>query len=322
MKKIFRTMILMVVGIAILTGCGTKKDNGFINNFVYENEEFWEGEELSIVTNIKIKRQEVGDNIEDCSFSDLSEEQKEKVKKLRKAISKFFKLRYGIELSDRLEKQKVTFYSTSDFGESVTMGYVDINDSDTLHLNIALNEEYKELFESTYVHETLHQLGFQDAEMTFVVEGIVDAYTDLILTEGGINSQPTDIYFETRQLGYQMIKADEQLPKVFLEKEKKETVKEHINRCLNQYKQEYVQHKDLAGYLNDLMEALIAINSGTGFSENAYYYAYDSQAIVQRYCQAQECKKSTIQYIRKHYLIDAFEDIEVIDQGGGVYSLM
>ena len=54
--------------------------------------------------------------------------------------------------------------------------------------------------------------------MTYVVEGIVDAYTDMILIENNIKSKVTGIYFETRQLGYQIIAADKNLPKLFLEK--------------------------------------------------------------------------------------------------------
>ena len=223
------------------------------------------------------------------------------MEKLKKLILNYFIKEYDIDFSEELRNQKVTFFSTSSIGESMVMGYVDINDSNTL-----LNGEYNEIFETTYVHEKLHQLGMQDktCNMTYIVEGIVDAYTDLILTEGNVNAQLTNLYFEARQLGYQMIKADRELPKVLINEE---SLKERINKSLNSYKQEPMQHKDIAGYLDTLLDVLIAINSSIGYSENMpLFYVFDAQSIVQKYCQAQGCDKETIEYVRKHYLLENF----------------
>ena len=315
---IFLTIIIVSTG-----GCSfvTKTtDNGFINNDVYENEEYWSEDALNMVTNLSIVRNEVNDNFENQNFYELSEKQVRKVAKLKKTICKFFIQRYKIDFSDELEKQQVTFFSTSSIGNGITMGYVDVNNYNILHLNVLLNTENKELFESTYIHESLHQLGFNDkkCKVTYLVEGIVDAYTDLILTENGGNSQPTDLYFEARQFGYQMIAADPNLPKVFVNKE---SLREYVNKSLNSYQQKYVKHNDLAIYLNALLEALIAINSGTGYSENTYYYAFDAQSIVQRFCQAQNCDSHTINYIRSHYILEDFERLKVIDHGEKVYSI-
>ena len=203
------------------------------------------------------------------------------------------------------------------------MGYVDVDNPNELHLNILLNKDCKDKFENTYVHETLHQLGFMDksGKMTYVVEGIVDAYTDLILIENNIKSKVTGIYFEPRQLGYQIIAADKNLPKLFVEKK---AVSEYFDNELSSYKQNYAKHNKLAEYLNTLLQALIAINSGTTSSSsqsNAYFYAFDAQSIVQRFCQSQNCDNDTIDYIRKHYLLEDFEKLNVIDNGNDSYSI-
>ena len=315
---IFLTIIIFSTG-----GCNfatNETDNGFINSDVYENEVYWSENVLNTVTNLSIVRDTVNDNFENQIFYELSETQTKKISKLKKAICKFFIQKYKIDFSNKLERQQVTFFSVPSLGNGITMGYVDINNSNILHLNILLNTEYKENFESTYIHESLHQLGFSDktCEMTYLVEGIVDAYTDMILTENGGDSKPTDLYFEARQLGYQMIEADQNLPNVFVNKE---SLREYVNKSLNSYQQKYIKHNDLALYLNTLLEALIAINSGTGYSENAYYYAFDAQSIVQRFCQAQNCDSTQIKYIRSHYILEDFERLQVVDHGDKVYSL-
>lgn len=81
-------------------------------------------------------------------------------------------------------------------------------------------------------------------------------------------------------------------------------------------------HKDIAGYLDTLLDVLIAINSGMGYSENMpLFYVFDAQSIVQKYCQSIGCNKETIEYVRKHYLLENFENLKIVDMGDG-YSLV
>ena len=111
------------------------------------------------------------------------------------------------------------------------------------------------------------------------------------------------------------------MPKLFVEKK---AVSEYFDNELSSYKQNYAKHNKLAEYLNTLLQALIAINSGTTSSSsqsNAYFYAFDAQSIVQRFCQSQNCDSDTIDYIRKHYLLEDFEKLNVIDNGNDSYSI-
>ncbi len=310
-----------------MSGCSSSSgvtDSGFINTDVYENTDYWKEDSINVITNLKTVTENLEDeNAENQQFSKLSAKQEKKVEKLKKCICNYFIEKYGIDFSTKLKKQEVSFFSTRALGNGVVMGYVDVDNPNELHLNILLNKDCKDKFENTYVHETLHQLGFMDksGKMTYVVEGIVDAYTDLILIENNIKSKVTGIYFETRQLGYQIIAADKNLPKLFVEKK---AVSEYFDNELSSYKQNYAKHNKLAEYLNTLLQALIAINSGTTSSSsqsNAYFYAFDAQSIVQRFCQSQNCDSDTIDYIRKHYLLEDFEKLNVIDNGNDSYSI-
>ncbi len=325
--KMVTLCLTLILAITSLSGCSSSSavtDSGFINTDVYENTDYWKEDSINVITNLKTVIENLEDeNAENQQFSKLSAKQEKKVEKLKKCICNYFIEKYGIDFSTKLEKQEVSFFSTRVLGNSITMGYVDVNNSNELHLNILLNKDHKDEFENTYVHETLHQLGFMDksGKMTYVVEGIVDAYTDLILIENNIKSKVTGIYFETRQLGYQIIAADKNLPKLFVEKK---AVSEYFDNELSSYKQNYAKHNKLAEYLNTLLQALIAINSGTTSSSsqsNAYFYAFDAQSIVQRFCQSQNCDNDTIDYIRKHYLLEDFEKLNVIDNGNDSYSI-
>lgn len=323
-KKILRTLTIFILSSIMLGGCSSteKTDNGFINTDRYRSEAYWESNDLKIISNSSVYTTYT-DKDEDFEMQDfiaLTDSQKKKVETLKNYIYDYFINNYNIDFSEKLAKQNVNFFSCSEFGSSTTMGYVDINDSDTLHLNIHLNLDYKNLFESTYVHETLHQLGFMDKECktTFIVEGIVDAYTDIILMLNKANSQPTDIYFESRQLGYQIIAADKNLPNIFLEKK---SFSNYLNDCLEVYTQPYEEHENVVEYLNTLLYVFVNFNSGTAYSDYAYFYAYDVQSIVQRFCQAQNCDDETIKYIRSHYLLEGFENLKIVDYENGSYSL-
>lgn len=331
--KRFTALFMALVVSLSLFGCGNATtsviDSGNINSTEYADSMYWENsQELNLVTNVTTKVDVLDSPFQDDNYSQLSFLQKKKVEKLKDAIHSYFVDNYDIDFSDQLSQQKVTYFTSSEAGISMVMGYVDPSDHNTLHLNSVLNtSEYSQLFENTYVHETLHQLGFIDEthRTTYIIEGITDAYTDLILTAAHRFSYPTPIYMEARQLGYQLIAADKNLPSIFVgncsenELENMPTFEKYINTSLAQYEQKYEKHKNLAVYLNRLLFCLIYINNGTAYSENADFYAYDAQSIVQKFCQSQDCSAETIAYIRSHYVFSDFESVKITPQDGGYF---
>lgn len=330
MKKYIALFILNLSLVVTFSRCSTttkqtdvklkeaRKDQGIISNDSYIDNSYWKSSDLNLITNLSVKVQNQSDDFSDCSYTSLSKEQSKKIKYLKKLIYEYFLDTYNIDFSDKLDKQSVTLFNSSDIENSLTMGYVGPADENTLHLHISLKNKNAELFESTYVRETLHQLCFIDKseETTYIVEGIVDAYSDLILAKAGEDYIATAIYFETRQLGYQLIAADKELPEVFY---KHESFKEHLNKDLSSYNQPYIKHNDIADYLNTLLYTLISVNSG--FAElnytPYYYYVFDAQSIVQKFCQAQEPNSSTIEYLRKHCLLTKFEILKIEIDGKG-----
>ena len=321
-RKLFSLFLILAIVLS-LTACGNNTtDNGFINNDKYRDTTFWEGQNLDLVSNVTLQnygKSEIPD--ESPVFSGLSQTQTKKTETLKKAIVTYFLKNYNIDFSEKLSKQKVTFFSSEKFFDSIILGYVDLNDPNTLHLHVLLNSEYEELFETTYVHETLHQLGFKDdsGETTYIVEGIVDAYTDLIMTTNFFEPNLTDIYFEPRQLGYQIIAADKDLPNIFINGL---SFQNHINASLEKYTQNFSEHKNPSSYLNKLLGVFIAINSNTAYSDNRYFYAFDAQTIIQRFCQSQKCSDETIKYIRRHYIIEDFENLIPVDLGNDTYTVV
>ncbi len=321
-RKLFSLFLILAIVLS-LTACGNNTtDNGFINNDKYRDTTFWEGQNLDLVSNVTLqsyRESEIPD--ESPVFSGLSQAQTKKTETLKKAIVTYFLKNYNIDFSEKLSKQKVTFFSSEKFFDSIILGYVDLNDPNTLHLHVLLNSEYEELFETTYVHETLHQLGFKDdsGETTYIVEGIVDAYTDLIMTTNFFEPNLTDIYFEPRQLGYQIIAADKDLPNIFINGL---SFQNHINASLEKYTQNFSEHKNPSSYLNKLLGVFIAINSNTAYSDNRYFYAFDAQTIIQRFCQSQKCSDETIKYIRRHYIIEDFENLIPVDLGNDTYTVV
>ena len=321
-RKLFSLFLILAIVLS-LTACGNNTtDNGFINNDKYRDTTFWEGQNLDLVSNVTLQnygKSEIPD--ESPVFSGLSQTQTKKTETLKKAIVTYFLKNYNIDFSEKLSKQKVTFFSSEEFFDSIILGYVDLNDPNTLHLHVLLNSEYEERFETTYVHETLHQLGFKDdsGETTYIVEGIVDAYTDLIMTTNSFEPNLTDIYFEPRQLGYQIIAADKDLPNIFINGL---SFQNHINASLEEYTQNFSEHKNPSSYLNKLLGVFIAINSNTAYSDNRYFYAFDAQTIIQRFCQSQKCSDETIKYIRRHYIIEDFENLIPVDLGNDTYTVV
>ncbi len=312
----FLVALLLITNMMSISACtSTVTDNGFINtDDTYEDISYWETDNLDLVTNISIK---YVDN--DSSFNPtitdlrLSNDQSKKVTVLKKAIHNYFLENYGIDFSEKLKLQKIDFFKNYDIEDNMLLGYVDSDDANKLHLSELLNtQEYMYQFEYTYVHESLHQLGFYDnsGQLHYLIEGIVDAYTDLILVSNGFESNPTDIYFEARQLGYQMISSDRELATVFVNNL---SLQKHINDSLVYYKQNFLKKNNLAQYLEQLIDVFVVINAGMAYSDDLSFFAFDAQMIVQRFCQSQNCDEAQIEYIRKHYIVKNFENLKVIN---------
>lgn len=312
--SLLATLLVIMVSISGYANDSTT-DNGFVNTDTYEDFSYWQMDNLDLVTNLSIEYIEDNSYFNDTKILDLSlsNSQRKKIASLKKAICNYFSEKYNIDFSQKINQQKIYFFKDLVVENDILPSYIDSKDSNILYLNVMLNtQKYTHLFEYAYVQETLHQLGFYDTsgKLHFLVEGIVDAYIDLILTSNGFvfETDSMDIYFEARQLGYQMIAADKDLPNVFVNNL---SLQEHINNALVGYTQNFLKKNNLAQYLEQLIDLFIIKNLEIAYIEDAFCYEFDAQMIVQRFCQSQNCDESQISYIRKHYIVEDFEKLKV-----------
>ena len=324
MKNLKTYFTLFMVLVLSLSGCSTSSsfiDTGCTFENPYTDYSYWEQDnQLKLITNYSISS--LGDTapeITEIGTETLSNKDSRTIKKLQEGIISYFSENYDIDLTEKISKQEVKIFS-SNLDSGITMGYVDPEHQNILNLNeILFTKEYYHLFENTYVHETLHQLGIINTNELLLTEGITDAYTDLIMCYLGKESYPTEYYFEARTLAYQIIAVDKDLPHLYFETDDF-SLADRISEKLCLVPQNFVKRDTLGKTLYELLSILFSNNVGVLVSENPpYVYAYDSQEIVRSYCQTFNPSEETIDYIRNHYLLEDFESLIIIQKDSGYY---
>jgi hypothetical protein len=325
-KKIFTMAIALFLTTTILCGCGKEPtllvDTGITNDIQYENTDFWnKPNELRLVIDYKANTldtkqpefEPAGDEITIPS-SALST-----ISKLKAGIKKYFIDNYGIDLSEKLAKQKLKVFSTltADNG-STTMGYVDTENRNILNLNgVLFSNEYSYLLENTFTHETLHQMGIINQNDGILTEGMTDAFTDLVLCSMGRESVTTPYYFDARTLCYQLIAVDKELPHLYFETKGFSLIK-RITEKLEGIPQTLEPSKNIGQKLKDITAVLYTYELGTVASGNdPVYYAYDAQDIVRSYLQTFNPSEEQISYIRHHYLVPDYESYQFKQSANG-----
>lgn len=323
-RKMFAVILALLLFIMMMAGCAntseTLYDNGVTNEEVYQNYDNWGKEnEIRLITDIKVNQEDldVEGEISEVENLELPKSKEKVVQKLREGIISFFQERYQIDVSEKLEKQEVAMFSSIGTQEGV-MGYVDVNNPNILNLNQKLLKEYSELFETTYIHETLHQIGFRSDNTLIIEEGITDALTDMICCYIGIKTVLTPYYFECRTLAYQLLAADPEIVSCYLENDEFDIIG-RINEKLESVPQTYRKTSDLGKRLERMVNILYGISTGTvwGYSTDTYWFAFEAQEIVKAYCQACEPDSSIIDYIHSHYLPDAYESVTIFEDENG-----
>jgi len=307
-----------------LVGCGNNSanvhDTGITNTEAYQNYEKWEGDnQIRLIVDIKVTKEDINadEEISEVVDKKLPKSKENIVQKLREGIISFFQEVYQIDVSEKIAKQEVVIFTATGIQEGV-MGYVDVNNPDILNLNERLLKEYSNLFKTTYIHETLHQIGFRGEGTLMIEEGITDALTDMICCYIGIEPVLTEYYFESRTLAYQILAVDPEIVYCYLEDNEFDII-ERINEKLEGINQEFLKSGNLAKLLENRLYILYSIASGYafGYSTDPYWFAFEAQEIVKAYCQACEPDASTIDYIRSHYLVIDYEAVSIFEDENG-----
>lgn len=314
--KIVSIILTIIVLTATFTGCSSSSldSSNATNTVIYSDYSFWHSEnQLRITLPVNFSHIESNSLPTGIGELTLSNKYLKKVEKLKLAIINYFQEVYNIDVSEKLNKQELRAFSASEFMGDLTMGYVDPTNQNILNLNIELFNDYKKYFNNTYVHETLHQLGFLSEDSTMITEGIVDALTDLILCKANIQSSPTDTYFDVRILGYQIIATDTYIAEFYLNNSNTKMA-HRITTALKEVKRTYKKVRNIGKRLEDLCTGLTYGISGT---VDPYFVAFEAQEIVRAYCQTFNPSTETIDYIRSHYLIEDYESVTIVPDGNG-----
>lgn len=307
-KTLSITSIIMIL-MLLFTACGGEvNSSNATNSDVYADYTFWENENkirLFLSFGVEDAMQNM-EGIAEDTYTEIPTKYLERIEILKQAMVSYFKEVYNIDISSKLEKQKVkVFVAKKGSANEGTMGYVDPEDSTYLNLNNDLFGKHKKLFDNSYVHESLHQIGFIDK--TMLMEGMVDALTDLILRKANIKSYPTDIYYYARHLAYQMIAVDNEIVTMYL-KEMNPNIFNHVNKVLENVNQPLKEEEKVAERLSSLVGGL---TNGIYSETDPTFVAFEAQEIVRAYCQKFSPNDSTIDYIRSHYIVEEYEDTRI-----------
>ena len=328
-RKIFILAFLLGMLSCILCGCadtdGTAtpiKDNGVTNTEVYDNYNAWRrNNQIRLFINISNEMVEgnLDSEVSKIGELELPKSKQKKIDELREGMISYFLEEYKIDISEKLEKQEVAIYTSTGSSEGV-MGYVDIDNPNVLNLNQKLLKEYSELFETTYVHESLHQIGFHAKKPQYIDEGITDALTDMIFCFMGKEPVLTEYYSDSRCLAYQLLAADPEIVSCYLENDNFEII-ERVNQKLKNVPQTLRKVDSLGKRLEDVLSVLYSIKHGAIYPIDEYCFALEAQEIVKAYCQECNPDDDVIDYIREHYIVLDYEDISISQNFDGRYRV-
>lgn len=316
-----KSLVAFIMSLVLLlaAGCGSASAEATLTT--YDDYQFWEQENMLRIV-VPMPKDTLGQlddqtGIEGIGELELSSKYLKRAEVLKEAMISYFSEEYDIDISEELANQKLRVFKASGENEGL-MGYVDKSQPEYLNLNKDLFGEYKVLFDHTYVHETLHQIGFFDLSSDIIVEGLVDALTDLILNKAGIESYPTPTYGSTRALGYQILEADKGIVEYFLLEENSNmilrinTVLENVERPCN----------ELADVGTRLEKLLVGLTYGIETTFNVWYVAFEAQEIVRAYCQEFEPDEETIDNIRSYYIVADYEAVVIEAIEGGYNAVL
>lgn len=311
-QKTISIILALVMILGVFTACdGREVENKTDVDLTEADYSFWEAKNEVRLT-LPIISETAEQDHSGVTYDDTAEIPKKYQKQieiLKEAMISYFKEGYGIDISKKLNNQKFRIFMVEKGSDNEgTMGYVDQEDRSCLNLNKAIFNEYKERFNNTYVHETLHWLGFISTEYSMVDEGIVDALTESILINANIESFATETYYDARCLAYQMLAADQSIPSLYLENENPNILK-HIDNVLKGVSRPFESPKETGERLATLIGGL----TYGMYSETIepYYVAFEAQEIVRAYCQQFSPDNSTIDYIRSFYIVEDYEQVTI-----------
>ncbi len=305
-KKLAILLLLVALNLTFASGCSATPKS------------CWTAEnEIHIPCIIQITEQEDDTVYNDASYV-LSNADQILFENLNDDIVNFFKDIYDIDVSEKMSKLGIHFF-TNDDPFNFIAGYTPRN-SKWVNLNVVLfNPENAHLVASTYLHECMHYLGVTSTEGSPIDEGISEYLAIACAEYSNIAYFATIDYTMYLQVAYQLCAVNEQeIISGYIEDENF-NISEHITKVLADVPQVYVKVDDVGRVLSTVLGNIQYYNDDTGF-----LLAYTAEDILVAYCKTFNPSKDQIALIQSTYILD-FEGygISVASNGDGyeIYSI-
>lgn len=236
-------------------------------------------------------------------FVECEKSTQDEISKLQKEFVTYFFKVYNVNLENKINNQKVVFYSPF-FKDEETLGF---NEEHTIYISERLIDE-KQLTErlaEVYFRETLYQIGFNKTKGKTITSTIVELIVEDICREtehymGNIESSTLAM-----KIAKQICKADPQLVVLYVENAEFDIL-EHIDKKLKDVPREYYQERNLGKRLENLMK-------GAQKEGLTAEFRFELQDIVRAYCQECNPDEETIDFIRREYIILEYEYLGIIE---------
>lgn len=300
MKKGKKFLVLLIVTIiaTIFTSC-TKNT-------------YWERDnQIRIFLNLKVIDENEDEPEYGKSEYQFTETENNKMKELDKEIIKFFQEKHNIDVKEKISQNEVKPFCL-EADESFIAGYTDTQ----IHLNELLftDNDFKMLFESSYIHELMHYVGFKSVAVNCIDEGMAEHFAMEFAEYVGIKYIPTEDYSLYKQVADQMcIVNEEEICKKYIEAYNFDIL-EHISEKLSLVEQPFLKNDNPGKLLSTLLPML-----GEDDSDETYGFAVISQEIINAYCKEEKPNKKEITEIRKLYIVPDIEEIEIKKEGDLFY---
>ena len=312
-RKTLSVVIILSIILCTMTACFGNNNQSTVENEssseLYEDYSFWEQEnQLRFFIPLVIKGEhQNSETFNEIGNLELPKTYKDRTDILKQAMISYFKDKYSLDITSKLSTQKLKVFSSMTFENEMTMGYVNPEKPEFLNLNQRLFDDYSYIFDNTYIHETLHQIGFISKTPSIMDEGIADALTDLILKNLNIEFFPTESYYLPRALAYQILEVDTDIAKFYLDSDNSQ-IEDRINKKLKNVHRPF-EEQDAGEFLIYMISGLMNGVSGT---VDPYYVAFQAQEIVRAYCQTFNPSHESIDKIRSNYIVKKYEKISIV----------
>lgn len=313
-------ILAIIMMLTLLTACGKTnavKESVVEENAVTYNDEYWK-QENQMRLPLKVNTGKAKDEtVYTESTYEIPDEQIASFKELNICISNFFQEKYGIDVSERLDKEEVKVFNTP-IKNSFIGGYTKKGES-CINLNELLftDENFKVLLNSSYLHETMHYLGIiSSLYQGGIDEGIAEHLAIQVAKYAGITYVPTESYFWYKMVADQLCVVNEkEIVQGYLTNEKFD-IYTHISKAVRNVKQQYRKVKDPGKLLYNLLPAL----GNDTYGAKGYWMAFMAQDIINAYCKTFKPNEEEIEQMRKFYIVSDIETAEIIETDDGGYA--